>query len=58
MVNQPLHKEGYFEKNDRNVYVINDRNGIKGADGSVTDTSGYFGEKGKIDPIQHLLGTA
>jgi hypothetical protein len=25
---------------------------------TMTDTSGYFGEKDKLDPIHHLLGTA
>ena len=29
-------KAGYYEKNDRDIYVINDRNATKNADGSVT----------------------
>jgi hypothetical protein len=26
--------------------------------GTMSDTSGYFGDKNKLDPIQHLMGTA
>ncbi len=29
-------KDGYYEKNDREVYVINDRNATKNEDGSIT----------------------
>ncbi len=29
-------KEGFFEKNDRDVYVVNDRNATKNEDGSIT----------------------
>lgn len=34
------------------------RNAINVLAGTKTDTSGYFGDKDKLNPIDHLLGTA
>jgi hypothetical protein len=34
------------------------RDAINVLAGTLTDTSGFFGDKEKLDPIQHLMGTA
>ena len=34
------------------------RNALNVLNATMTDTFGYFGEKDKLDPIHHLLGTA
>ena len=38
--------------------VVTLRNAINVLGATMTDTSGYFGERDKLDPIHHLLGTA